>query len=59
MPLLILLLVLLAVRALTLPGAEQGLAYYLRPDLAGCFDVACSTRRSARRSSRSASAWAR
>lgn len=32
MPLLLLLLVVLAVRAVTLPGAGEGLAYYLRPD---------------------------
>ena len=32
MPLLLLLLVGLAVRAVTLPGAGEGLAYYLRPD---------------------------
>jgi neurotransmitter:Na+ symporter, NSS family len=39
MPLLIGLLVLLAIRALTLPGAAEGLAYYLRPDLARLTDV--------------------
>ncbi|HXV60304.1 MAG TPA: sodium-dependent transporter [Vicinamibacteria bacterium] len=32
MPLLIILLLVLAVRALTLPGAAEGLAYYLKPD---------------------------
>jgi neurotransmitter:Na+ symporter, NSS family len=37
---LILLLGILAVRALTLPGAAQGLAYYLRPDLSRLTDVA-------------------
>src|ERR687898_608589 len=31
MPLLFLLLILLAVRAATLPGAEAGLSYYVRP----------------------------
>ena len=33
MPLLFVLLVILAIRAVTLPGAAEGLAYYLRPDL--------------------------
>ena len=32
MPALFLLIVLLAVRALTLPGAGQGIAFYLKPD---------------------------
>ncbi|HSF15692.1 MAG TPA: sodium-dependent transporter [Vicinamibacteria bacterium] len=32
MPLLIILLLILAVRALTLPGAAEGLAYYMKPD---------------------------
>ncbi|SHK55778.1 sodium-dependent transporter [Rhodothermus profundi] len=32
MPLLILLMVVLIVRAVTLPGAEKGLAFYLKPD---------------------------
>jgi len=32
MPMLLILLILLAVRAVTLPGAEAGLAYYLNPD---------------------------
>jgi len=32
MPLLFLLIVFLAARALTLPGAEKGIAFYLRPD---------------------------
>ena len=39
MPALIALLVLLAVRALTLPGAGAGLAYYLRPDVTQLFDI--------------------
>ena len=39
MPGLIALLVLLAVRALTLPGAGAGLAYYLRPDVTQLFDI--------------------
>ena len=33
MPVLFVLLVVLAIRAVTLPGAGEGLAYYLRPDL--------------------------
>ena len=33
MPLLLVLLFVLAIRAVTLPGAAEGLAYYLRPDL--------------------------
>jgi NSS family neurotransmitter:Na+ symporter len=33
MPALLILLALLAVRALTLPGASEGVAYYLKPDL--------------------------
>lgn len=33
MPLLFVLLVILAIRSVTLPGAAEGLAYYLRPDL--------------------------
>jgi NSS family neurotransmitter:Na+ symporter len=32
MPILFLLIVLLAVRALTLPGAEEGISFYLKPD---------------------------
>jgi NSS family neurotransmitter:Na+ symporter len=32
MPLLFILIIVLAVRALTLPGAEKGIAFYLRPD---------------------------
>jgi neurotransmitter:Na+ symporter, NSS family len=39
MPLLLGLLVLLAIRGLTLPGAEQGLAYYLRPDFSRIADI--------------------
>lgn len=39
MPALIALLLLLAVRALTLPGAADGLAYYLRPNVSRIFDV--------------------
>ena len=39
MPLLIALLVILALRALTLPGAAEGLAYYLRPDFSRILDV--------------------
>jgi len=32
MPILFILIIVLAVRALTLPGAEKGIAFYLRPD---------------------------
>ena len=39
MPLLFGLLLLLAARAITLPGAENGLAYYLRPDLGRIWDI--------------------
>lgn len=39
MPALIVLLVVLAARAVTLPGAAQGLAYYLRPTLSSLLDV--------------------
>ena len=39
MPLLVLLLIALALRAVTLPGAGAGLAYYLRPDLTRLADV--------------------
>lgn len=39
MPLLILLLLVLAVRAFTLPGASDGLAYYLRPDFSQALNV--------------------
>ena len=38
MPALILLLLVLALRAITLPGAAEGLAYYLRPDFSRLFD---------------------
>ena len=43
MPLLVLLLIALAVRAVTLPGAGAGLAYYLSPDLARLADVGVFT----------------
>ncbi len=43
MPALIGLLLLLAARALTLPGAAEGLAYYLRPDLSRLLDVSVYT----------------
>ncbi len=39
MPALIGLLVLLAVRAVTLPGAAEGLGYYLRPNLSSLLDA--------------------
>ena len=39
MPTLILLLVILAVRATTLPGAEVGLSYYMQPDLSRLLDI--------------------
>ena len=39
MPILIALLLILAARALTLPGAAEGLKYYLRPDFSRIFDV--------------------
>ena len=39
MPALIALLILLAARAMTLPGAADGLTYYLRPDLSRIFDI--------------------
>ena len=39
MPALIALLIVLALRALTLPGAAAGLSYYLRPDLSRIVDV--------------------
>ena len=39
MPLLIGLLLILAGRALTLPGAAEGLAYYLRPDFSRIADI--------------------
>ena len=38
MPVLIGLLVLLCVRALTLPGAGEGLAYYFKPDFSKALD---------------------
>lgn len=39
MPALLLLLLALMIRALTLPGAEVGLAYYLKPDFAKFLDI--------------------
>ena len=39
MPALLALLVLLAVRALTLPGAAEGLAYYMRPDFSRALNM--------------------
>jgi NSS family neurotransmitter:Na+ symporter len=39
MPLLFGLLILLAARALTLPGADAGLAYYLNPDFSKIWDI--------------------
>jgi NSS family neurotransmitter:Na+ symporter len=39
MPLLIILLLILAARAVTLPGASQGLEYYLRPDFSKALNV--------------------
>ena len=39
MPLLLALLLLLAGRALTLPGAAEGVAYYLSPDLSKAFNM--------------------
>jgi neurotransmitter:Na+ symporter, NSS family len=39
MPALLLLLIALMLRAITLPGAETGLAYYLRPDMSKLFDI--------------------
>ena len=39
MPVLVALLVLLAARAATLPGAAEGLAYYLRPDPSSLLDA--------------------
>ena len=39
MPMLFVLLIVLAVRAVTLPGAMEGLTYYLRPDLSKLSDV--------------------
>ena len=43
MPILILLLIVLALRAVTLPGAGAGLAYYLSPDLTRLTDVGVFT----------------
>ena len=40
MPALIVLLLVLAMRAITLPGAAEGLAYYLKPDFSRLFDPA-------------------
>ncbi len=39
MPSLFIILILLALRALTLPGASQGLSYYLRPDVSHLADI--------------------
>jgi len=39
MPALLILLIVLAIRAATLPGADAGLAYYLRPDLSRLWDI--------------------
>lgn len=39
MPMLLILMVLLMIRAVTLPGAEAGLAYYLKPDFDKLFDI--------------------
>ena len=39
MPTLLVLLVVLAIRAITLPGAAEGLAYYLRPDFSRVLHV--------------------
>lgn len=39
MPTLFVLLILLAIRAVTLPGAAAGLSYYMRPDLSQAFDI--------------------
>jgi len=39
MPALFVLLILLAIRAVTLPGADAGLAYYLRPDMSKIWDI--------------------
>ena len=39
MPLLLILLVILACRALTLPGAAEGLAYYLKPSMSSLLDI--------------------
>src|SRR5690606_36245616 len=39
MPALFILLIVLAIRAATLPGAEAGLSYYLRPDFSRLADI--------------------
>jgi NSS family neurotransmitter:Na+ symporter len=39
MPMLFVLLVVLAAQSLTLPGATQGLAYYIRPDFSAAFSM--------------------
>jgi NSS family neurotransmitter:Na+ symporter len=39
MPALFVLLLILAGRAVTLPGADQGLAYYMRPDFSRIWDI--------------------
>ena len=39
MPALLVLLLMLAVRAITLPGADAGLAYYLKPDFSRIWDI--------------------
>jgi len=39
MPLLLILMVLLMIRAITLPGADAGLAYYLKPDFDKIWDI--------------------
>ncbi len=39
MPLLLIILGLLAIRAVTLPGASTGLSYYLNPDFSKVFDI--------------------
>ena len=39
MPALFVLLILLAIRAVTLPGAGTGMAYYLKPDLGRIWDI--------------------
>ena len=39
MPALFILLILLAIRSVTLPGAAEGLAYYLKPNMSRVFDI--------------------
>ena len=39
MPALFVLLILLAIRAITLPGADTGLAYYLKPDMSRIWSI--------------------